>query len=215
MTCLQTVSLGAYVLGALDVPERLRTEAHLRDCAPCRDELVRLAPLPGLLGQVSLDDVVTPDDPVRPDVPPAATGPARPAVPRRWTGLLVGAAAVLVLLVGIGVAGVVVVDDPPADDPVVATWSTGEGADAIDATAVLADRGWGTDIRLTMEELPAHERCRLVVIAADGRVETAGWWTTGYAADAVVPASTSIDVAAIERMEVRAGDRVLAVLRPV
>jgi hypothetical protein len=212
MTCLQTMSLGAYVLGALDVSERLETEDHLRGCAQCRDELVRLAPLPGLLGQVSLEDVLAPGDLVRPDLAAPASAPAPPTVRRRWTGLLAGAAAA-VLVVGIGVAGVVVVDDSPTDQPAATIWST-TGTGTIDATALLADRGWGTDIRLTMDDLPARERCRLVVIASDGRVETAGWWTTGYAAEAEVPASTSIDVAAIDRMEVRAGDRVLAVLQP-
>jgi anti-sigma factor RsiW len=212
MTCLQTVSLGAYVLGALDADDRLATEDHLRECAHCRDELIRLAPLPGLLGQVPLDDVLAPGDLVRPDL--AAASPTGPPNVRRWPRALGTAAAAVVIVVGIAVAGVVVVDRS-SDDPVAVTWSTGADAAGIGATAVLADRDWGTDIQLTMDHLPAQERCRLVVVASDGRVETAGWWTTtGYAAEAEVPASTSIDVADIDRMEVRAGDQVLAVLQP-
>jgi hypothetical protein len=207
MTCLQIVSLGAYVLGALEPDERIATEEHLRDCQYCRDELVRLAPLPGLLGQVSLDDVLA-DEPPMPPI--AAAPPAPPA--RRRRRILVSVAAAAVLLTGAGLAGRVVVDDESTT--AATTWSTPADAAGIDATAQLADQGWGTNIELTMDDLPARERCRLVVIGLDGRVETAGWWTTGYSAEAEVPASTSIGSDAIDRMEIRAGSRVLAVLHP-
>jgi Putative zinc-finger len=206
MTCLQTVSLGAYVLGALDAAERIEIEEHLRDCAYCRDELVRLSPLPGLLGQVSLDDVLAAEPPIR---PAEATPPAKPSRFRRRT--LATVAAVALLVTGVGLAGRVVVND---DSTTTATWSTSTDASGITATADLVDRGWGTDIELTMDDLPARARCRLIVVGSDGRIETAGWWTTGYAAQAEVPASTSIESDAIERMEIRAGSRVLAVLQP-
>jgi hypothetical protein len=207
MTCLQTVSLGAYVLGALDASERLEIEEHLRDCAYCRDELVRLSPLPGLLAQVSLDDVLAAEPPIR---PPEATPPAKPSRLRRR--ILATVAAVALLVTGVSLAGRVVVNDDSTTTAT--TWSTSADAPGIKATAALVDRGWGTDIELTMDDLPARARCRLVVVGSDGRIETAGWWTTGYAAQAEVPASTSIDSDAIDRMEIRAGSRVLAVLSP-
>jgi hypothetical protein len=56
VTCANTVTLGAYLLGALDPRERFEFEAHLGGCDTCRTELVRLAPLPGMLNQISLDD---------------------------------------------------------------------------------------------------------------------------------------------------------------
>jgi Putative zinc-finger len=56
MTCPSTVTLGAYLLGALDPQERYEFETHLGGCETCRTELVRLAPLPGMLNQISLDD---------------------------------------------------------------------------------------------------------------------------------------------------------------
>jgi hypothetical protein len=209
MTCLQTVSLGAYVLGALDATERLEIEEHLRDCAQCRDELVRLAPLPGLLGQVSLDDVLAPEPPIR---PADASPPAGPTPPSHRRRMIATVAAAALLLVGVGLAGRVVIDG--GSTTTATTWSTSTGPAGIEATAALVDRGWGTDIELAMDDLPAHKRCRLIVIGSDGRVETAGWWTTGYSAEAEVPASTSIESDAIDRMEIRAGSRVLAVLRP-
>jgi hypothetical protein len=45
-----------YVLGALTARERYRFERHLRGCPTCRDELVWLAGMPGLLRRLSLAD---------------------------------------------------------------------------------------------------------------------------------------------------------------
>lgn len=56
MTCQHTMTLGVYLLGALDPSERSAFESHLSYCEICRGELVRLAPLPGLLNQISLGD---------------------------------------------------------------------------------------------------------------------------------------------------------------
>jgi hypothetical protein len=214
MTCVQMTSLGAYVLGALDGPERQALEEHLRECAHCRDELVRLAPLPGLLTQVSLDELGEPEgDLVR---EPVAAWPS-PQDARPWwrrARLLASAAAVVAILTAVGVAGVVVVGEDSPTETAAATWTTAPASTGIDATATLSARGWGTDVQLAMDDLPAGQRCRLIVWSDDGRVETAGWWTTGYTTSAEVPASTSIDLASIDRMEVHAGDRVLAVLQP-
>jgi anti-sigma factor RsiW len=56
MTCPRTVALGAYVLGALEREERAALEAHLETCDVCRDELDRLAPLPGLLSRLTVEE---------------------------------------------------------------------------------------------------------------------------------------------------------------
>ncbi|OLF09620.1 anti-sigma factor family protein [Actinophytocola xanthii] len=56
MTCTQTVTLGAYLLGALEPPERYEFESHIAQCDSCRTELIRLAPLPGMLNQISVED---------------------------------------------------------------------------------------------------------------------------------------------------------------
>jgi anti-sigma factor RsiW len=55
-SCTQTVTLGAYLLGALEPPERYEFEAHIAECDNCRTELIRLAPLPGMLNQISVED---------------------------------------------------------------------------------------------------------------------------------------------------------------
>ena len=46
------MTLGVYVLGAIDPAERSQVEAHLDSCPSCRDELASLAGLPALLGRV-------------------------------------------------------------------------------------------------------------------------------------------------------------------
>jgi len=51
------LSLGVYVLGAVDHEEASRIEAHLDRCPDCVSELVDLSGLPPLLGTVSADDV--------------------------------------------------------------------------------------------------------------------------------------------------------------
>jgi hypothetical protein len=47
--CPFTVSIGALLIGALVTSDRNELLAHLRCCDRCRDEMVLLAPLPGLL----------------------------------------------------------------------------------------------------------------------------------------------------------------------
>lgn len=50
------MTLGVYLLGALEPAERFAFESHLSYCEICRGELVRLAPLPGLLNQITPED---------------------------------------------------------------------------------------------------------------------------------------------------------------
>lgn len=44
-------ALGGYVLGMLDAAERADVAMHLEGCPACAEELLRLAPLPGLLSR--------------------------------------------------------------------------------------------------------------------------------------------------------------------
>lgn len=47
--CTFTTSVASLLIGALGPRERQEVEAHLRQCAVCLEELILLAPLPGLL----------------------------------------------------------------------------------------------------------------------------------------------------------------------
>jgi anti-sigma factor RsiW len=52
--CAQArISLGAYVLGALEPAERGAVDAHLATCEGCRVELAEIADLPALLASLS------------------------------------------------------------------------------------------------------------------------------------------------------------------
>jgi Putative zinc-finger len=70
VTCRQTVSLGAYLLGALDPAERSAFEEHLATCKTCKAELLRLAPLPGLLQRLTPEDYAELEAGDPPDFPP-------------------------------------------------------------------------------------------------------------------------------------------------
>lgn len=218
MTCPETITIGAYVLGALDASERHATEQHLETCAICREALLQFAPLPGLLHAVPLEDLESPE-PVESWIEAADVAvlttevhePA-PAGRRRWRRVLVGAIAVVAFAVA-GVVGWHGMRGPTVES---ATWSATNGVGGIDTVAQLSSRGWGTDIHLKMTDLKAGEHCELIVHGRDGTVETAGWWAVPSTYQAEVPASTSIPLHDIDHLEVvTAGNTVLSTVSPV
>jgi anti-sigma factor RsiW len=228
MSCTQTMSLGAYLLGSLDPGERWTFERHLGDCTACNRELVRLAPLPGLLGQINLSDLQQPYDPEPYDLEPFETGPIAsvtllPAVrepeppPKRKRGLLVGAGLVLALLIA---AGVVVPRFLKSDDPVppaaaVTTWSATDAKTGVAANAALTKHPWGTEVVMELDKVPPGLRCKLVMHDKSGKAEVAGWWGSSSTEGERIPGSTSFAVDQIDYLEVVADMRVLVTVRPV
>src|SRR5262245_64371451 len=101
-TCdsVERLSLGAYVLGALDPSERAAVDAHLSRCPSCRDELAELAAMPGLLSRVRLEDVIEPESTPSPAATDRLIGRIRST--RRSRRRRFAAAAV-----GVGLAAVV------------------------------------------------------------------------------------------------------------
>src|ERR1700744_6335943 len=73
------LSLGVYVLGAIDPAERALVDAHLATCRDCRDELAGLAGLPALLARVSPAEAIARADP---DGPPETLTALTPEPPR-------------------------------------------------------------------------------------------------------------------------------------
>jgi predicted anti-sigma-YlaC factor YlaD len=112
--------VGAYLLGALSDAERASFEGHLVDCPECRHEVERLRPaadlLPRSVEQVepppslkrSLMEVVEREAKERDGAPSVARTPVGERL-RGWLGgslrpALVGAAVVLAVAIGFGVA---------------------------------------------------------------------------------------------------------------
>jgi hypothetical protein len=244
VTCTQTVTLGAYLLGALEPPERYEFEAHIAACDSCRTELVRLAPLPGMLNQISVEDFdegLPPGElyptapmpiqtlaapiprllPPPPELfdPPTAPQPVTPDTPldtpdtaqrrRRRVWQICAAAAVVLVVVAGGVFGWRTLQEPrpPAADPGITWTATAPGTD-IRAEARLVDHEWGTEIQVTMANLPPNKRCYVVVYDHYGNRETAGWWGTNHDSDEEIPASTSIMRSKIDRLEFKLEDKV-------
>lgn len=115
---------GAYAVDALDAEERARFEAHLRECRDCQDEVASLQEAAALLGTDPVeppaavrDAVLAGIQSIRP-LPPIVETPAEAPAPRdelaarrarrglvhrlTRTPLLVAAAVVLLLAVGVG-----------------------------------------------------------------------------------------------------------------
>ncbi|SER58054.1 anti-sigma factor family protein [Actinokineospora terrae] len=238
MTCSHTLSLGAYLLGALDPVERSAFEAHAARCADCRTELVRLAPLPGLLHRISAADFEdTPEVPadLRGGEPPAwyeeepVTEPAQGRVPAvtlvpdalvpdidaprkgRRLALMAAAAAVVVAL---SVGGVLVYEAVRGQEnqpPLTVSWSATDQASGVRADVDLTDRAWGTEVKIRLHDVPPGKPCKLVVRGRDGYREVAGWWATSYGQGESIPGSTSIDLTRISRVQVVTDDDIVLV----
>ncbi|WNV89927.1 zf-HC2 domain-containing protein [Umezawaea sp. Da 62-37] len=228
MSCFQITSLGAYLLGALDPAERSVFERHLNTCHVCREELIRLAPLPGLLGQVNLADLELPfDDPDpydnQPLPPITALRSAPEPRPRksRRTLLLVGAGVLVVLLAVVGLflprlvgGDPVKVAAPSSTAPPPPTWSAMDGKTGVAASVAMVSHGWGTEVRLRLKDVKPGLRCMVVLYAKSGTREVGGWWGTSETENEVIPGSSSFAVDGIDHMEVVADQQVLVTLRP-
>ncbi len=227
------MTLGVYLLGALDPGERSAFESHLSYCDICQRELVRLSPLPGLLNQITMADfaeelpptggeggtatrvpvqsrpVLEPLPPITEPVPlPAATRePERgqKARPRRSWRVAAAVAAVVVL----GVAAVLgwrMMREPAAPPQAEGvTWSVSAGSAS--AEARLVEHEWGTEIQSKIHGLPPDRECYLVVYDHHGNREVAGWWGTDHPSDIEIPGSTSFQRGEIDRMEYLLDDR--------
>ncbi|MFE2753334.1 hypothetical protein ACFXGA_15185 [Actinosynnema sp. NPDC059335] len=125
--------------------------------------------------------------------------------------MLVGA-AVLAVLVALGV---VLVPRLTRDDgPAAVTWHAADATSGVVATADLVGKSWGTELWMTIENMPKGMRCKLIVHDRSGRTEIGGWWGTDHAPDERIPGSTSFPVGEIERLDVVVDMTVLVSVRP-
>jgi predicted anti-sigma-YlaC factor YlaD len=184
----ETTALGAYLVGSLDSRERAEVEAHLGTCQQCRDELGKLAPLPGLMSRISLDEAVSGpppvDDAMLERLLVAASTERSVARHRRW---LAGAAAAVVL-VGTPLAGVAVYHSATATH-----WHTAvASAGRLHMRVAMAPASNGTALTLSLSGVNPEEHCELVAVSDSGATEVAGSWVATYSGTAVIRGTTAI-----------------------
>ena len=198
------ISLGVYVLGAIDPAERAQVDAHLATCRDCRDELAGLAGLPALLSRVSTEEAIAlaaADEPF-----PAAFG-AGPEPPRellatvldltaarrrrrRWREASLGVAAALIIAAG--VFGGLRLSSGPAPAPTTAQGQAGlyvgqpngpmrtvSGKSGnMTATVSYTSMGWGTQLDTKVTGIAVGTNCQLWAIDSSGHHLLVGNWVT-------------------------------------
>jgi hypothetical protein len=205
MDCQEArISLGVYVLGAIDPAERALVDAHLATCRDCRDELAGLASLPALLARVSTEEAIALAATEGP-FPAAAADPGEPPPEllatvldltaarrrrRRWREASLGVAAALI--VAVGVFGGLRLGSSPAPLTNVATGQSGLYNGPVDgpmatvtgksgvmaATVSYSPMGWGTQVDVKVSGIPVGTNCQLWAIDANGNRFLAGNWVT-------------------------------------
>ncbi|SDO00811.1 anti-sigma factor family protein [Lentzea jiangxiensis] len=196
MSCQHTVDVGAYLFGSLDLGERAAFERHLGTCDCCQAEMLRLAPLPGLLGRLTPQDVENLDE-----IPSCPPGPDR----QRRVALVCAAVLVALALAG----GVLFLRPPPAP-----TWAAEDPGTGVDGEVSMVSKSWGTEMWFKLGDVKPGARCKVIVFDRRGQREVGGWWGSDHGPDERIPGSTSFRVDQIDRLEVSDESGLLVTLRP-
>jgi predicted anti-sigma-YlaC factor YlaD len=185
------LSLGAYVLGALDPADRSRVDAHLAGCADCRDELASFAALPGLLGRVSRSVVESePPDPGPQLLERLLHAAAAERRHDRRRRILTSVAAAVIVLAAIGVSvGFGVTHDrhstPPAAVALASqTFTATNQQNGVQATITEVKKGWGASVEVRVVGVTsdlAGPSCQLIAVGPDGKTDVAASWSAPVA----------------------------------
>jgi hypothetical protein len=198
----ETVALGAYLVGALDHRDRADVEAHLASCRQCRDELADLAPLPGLMSRITVDEAVSGpppvDDAMLDRLLRAASAERSVASHRRW---LVAAAAAVVL-VGAPLGGLGIYRQLTASH-----WHTVDAASGqVHMRVQMVSASNGTGMTLTLSGVRPDEHCELVAVSDTGAREVAGSWVATYGGTAVIRGTTAIPYSHLRSLVIQTYD---------
>jgi anti-sigma factor RsiW len=203
--CEHLPSLGAYVLGALDVDEAAEMRRHVRECPECAAEYNALAPLSGLLSVAGGAEAAT-NEPLSPAFEErlldafAREHQARPKRRRRWLpgGLrprwvAVGAATAVAAAAAVGIAvlgGGGEEAGPAKYDVAFRSMSSSAGASA---HANLESEEGGTRLHLWVKGLPRDEDAVYEVLCdAESWTATAGTFRTDADGRAYVVLTTAL-----------------------
>ena len=198
--CAETkISLGVYVLGAIDPAERALVDAHLPTCRDCRDELAGLAGIPALLARVNPEEIerigAAPDGyagPAQEKAPPELIGTVlslASARRRRTMWRYAASAAAVVALAGGIFAGLSATRPAPASSvasempflPGTTNWETAKGTSTtsdVHATISYGLEHWGTIGAAETWNIPLGTTCELYVVHNDGTKTQIMSWTT-------------------------------------
>jgi hypothetical protein len=198
MNCPQArISLGVYVLGALEPAERAAVDAHLATCEGCRAELADIEGLPAMLASLSTEGVVAlgdgwpqeratpPGSPGTPTPSGAAERPGDLSAARRlktFRATLLSVAAVVVI--GLGAVSVGIYegqpDAGPYAGPALGPWQSAQASNTAGMHAIVRYRpmGWGTQVAVQVTGIPLHTPCAIEAYERNGTTIVDGSWIT-------------------------------------
>ncbi|MCY0923228.1 MULTISPECIES: anti-sigma factor family protein [unclassified Streptomyces] len=190
--------LGPYVLGVLDEQDVRRVEEHIGDCVQCREEVTALREMEAALGEVP-EEAFLEGPPQGGDLLLQRTlrqvRNERASASRRRVGLAGLAAAASLAAVfwagtqsGPGQVQAV----PPVPSPTVSATPSPPPPGTRVASATDRLTGARMTVRVTpapqwvrvhaaVADIPAGERCRLIVVSRNGKRTIAGGWVVGSA----------------------------------
>ncbi|MDN3359948.1 zf-HC2 domain-containing protein [Actinomadura sp. DC4] len=222
------ISLGVYVLGAIEPAERALLDEHLSTCGRCRDELASLAGLPALLSRVGEEQLAQLGPPPEELLEPMLAQANREIRTRRRRNVVVLIAAAAALVVATGAGMGLVTGDDDGGRPVARSSATSAPPQAgrnlvgkdpvtgVQAQINLQSKRWGTALDMHVSGTPRGAHCRVFVVDKDGRSDIAGSWEVPYAAregSAEYFGSSMIAADQVASIEVRTldGERLLRV----
>jgi hypothetical protein len=219
------LSLGVYVLGAIDPAERALVDAHLLTCRECRDELAGLAGLPALLARVNPDEIsrIRADDAVRTvtdDGPPTeligTVLDLAEARRRRTRWRFVAAAAAVVAIAGGLYGGLNSIGTQTVQVPLsigTVHWETVHTTSSVTgATASISYSRelWGHAFEVLVDRIPLGTTCQLWVVHPDGsRTQVAAWTTARDEGKVWYAGSMASTAEPISSFQITANDKVL------
>ena len=200
----------AYVMGALSAADRAQYEAHLANCADCREAVAELVPAVGLLSRVHADDAarigVGEADAAGPKLLSIARARKRSRRRALWTG--VGIAAALAVAVPVTIVAL-------APRPAVEVALQGAATVPVSATVSLTPVAWGTKIDMAClygaDAPDAGWTYVLTVVDRDGTTTDLSTWKAQPGRTATLSAGTAAALTDIRTVEIRTatGDVIL------
>jgi hypothetical protein len=225
------LSLGVYVLGAIDPAERGLVDTHLLTCRDCRDELAGLAGLPALLARVNPDEIsrITADDAVRPaaagDHPPeellgTVLGLADARRRRNRWRYLSAAAAVVAIAGGLfaGLSSATSATRTVVVPNSTVAWDTAQGTNhvtGVTADVAYSEQLWGNAFQVLVDHIPQGTTCQMWVVHPDGtRTQVAAWTTARDEGKVWYWGSMPSSAGSISKFQITAGNQVLVNITP-